>query len=188
VQSIRWIELLDAVQAFKQPPKVIHLDNSVIFPFWTKSAALARIAKNEPSAVAKVVSRMPRTTNPRVNDHLMNVASLVPTIADVQRVLPHAIHYAKQRYYLSASAFSDVIQRWVSVGAIEAALRLTKEIIQFKRGYRPKLPNARKGSRQLLRYISREPEPRVPIWEFKQILDGAIARLGEAEPQKLTPI
>jgi hypothetical protein len=120
VQSIRWIELLDAVQAFKQPPKVIHLDNSVIFPFWTKSAALARIAKNEPSAVAKVVSRMPRTTNPRVNDHLMNVASLVPTIADVQRVLPHAIHYAKQRYYLSASAFSDVIQRWVSVGAIEA--------------------------------------------------------------------
>jgi len=183
VRSIHWIQLLNAAGVFKQPPAVIRSGDTLRFPFWTKSAALARIAKTDASAVATVASKIPRTRNARVNDHLMEIAALVPTPEDVRRLLAQAIYYAKQPYHLSASDFGDVIEHWVSIGAIDAAFRLAQEILKFKRGYRPKLP--RKGKRSRLQLgMFPEPEPRIPAWEFKQIVEGGIRKLSEAEPQR----
>ena len=165
------------------PPDIIRSADSIRFPFWTQSAALARIAKSNASVVARVASRIPRTRNARVNDHLMDIAAVVPTPQDARRLLTQATYYAKHPYHLSAAIFGDIIEHWVSIGAVDAGLRLAQEILKFRRGYRPKVPRKEKRSR-LLSGMSPEPEPRIPAWEFKQIVEGGIRKLSEADPQR----
>jgi hypothetical protein len=77
---------------------------------------------------------------------------------------------------------ADNIEHWVSISATDSALRVAREIVRFTRGYRPKISKMPKTSQKVLRAITQEPTPRIPDWEFKQILDGAIRKLGSAEP------
>src|SRR5882724_12018494 len=55
VNSINWIELLANESVFRRPPGMIHNeDRSLSFQYWMQSAALVRLAKANPSAIAKV--------------------------------------------------------------------------------------------------------------------------------------
>ena len=186
VKDPKWIPSLRAKKIFKQPPDAELLSDGFIqFPSWPELKYLKRVSSSAPDDVVDIVLQLPAVNNPRMYDDIIDIALSLHGERSA-KLKPKIIEYAHLRYHLLPHKFSELLVHWTSENQTQAALELAELLVQFH-------PDPQ-AEEKFVRHTENPdddistlliPKPRLPEWDYIEILNKSICPLADKEPHQV---
>jgi hypothetical protein len=154
---------------FTTPPAPVQEGSYVRFPTWCESRYLARVASQAPEAVAKIIRKIPATTNVRVHEDYVDAALAMPPAIAV-KLVAQAKTWAESPYpTLLPDTLGKLIVHLAQGGITHQAIGLAKTHLALQ-------PDPR-ADEKAKHKLSQEPRARFDSWDYEEILREGIAPL-----------
>lgn len=131
--------------------------------------------------VIRACRQIPGTTNPRIQEALLQIALKLPPSDSSDLFLHRMIEYARYGRAHQGEDLGKLVEHWSHGGTIVAALLLTREVIRFTPDpevYRKK----ESRNEDSLFGSSPTPETRLRDWEYNQFVQTGLLPLTEKAP------
>ena len=196
-----WIQPLADRGCFQSPPNVRHFsDGTVQFPMWPELRYLKNVSSGAPEQVIKqvieIVLTLPSVDNPRIYSEILEIALQLPGHHSAE-LEPKILEYATLEHHFLAYRFADLLAYWTGENQTDAALKLTKMLVEFvpdpqdkvKRKQREEEPKDLDALLAMLADTrlkpSPQPSPRFGSMEYRRILSEGVRPLAQKEPNKV---
>jgi hypothetical protein len=177
LDSPEWLEPLAGRGFFKEPPAPQEVDEQhVRLPFWPESRYLVRMAAipEAQQTVTRLVSAIPKSSNSRVYDDVVDVALALPA-QYAARLLDQIAAGLQLPIKLTLEfRLGDLIKLLAVGGQPDAALRLTRLALALSSDPRPERQDREK------RLLSLEPQPLIRDWSYASVIETSLKSLVEA--------
>ena len=123
LKSAAWIPALRQRGMFSAPPgRVDDAEGRFWFPGWSRSRYLARVASQDPDAVAPLLRDLETTENPRIWHDILAALAAIPPAYSV-RFLPRFDRWIHSPFQVGAEAeAAKIAARFVDAGMVREAL------------------------------------------------------------------
>ena len=196
LENPHWIQPLANRRCFQSPPMVMHFDDgSVQFPMWPELRYLKNVASDVPNEVIKLVLALPEVDNPRIYSELLEIALQLPGNYSA-KLEPKILEYVDLEHHFLANRFANVLAYWTSENQTDAALTLTKTLVEFVPDPQDKTKRERRKEEQTdlaaiaakMAETQLKPSPRIGGREYLKVLSEGVRPLAEKEPYKVARI
>jgi hypothetical protein len=174
LKEARWLRPLVQLGYFSTPPEPLPnpKDGSMTIRPWPESQYLSRVAREKPKDVLELASMLTRTNNLFIHRDLCDAAIELPPSLSAEWVDTELQWLRRQRGLdpILPDKLGVLVCHLVSGGQVDAALALSRELFSVK----PQPSNAG----------VREPELRVSIWQYDQILRKVLPTLFHSAGQR----
>jgi len=181
LENPRWIRPLREKGYFKTAPAPQRDDTAgtIRFPVWSASRYLARMAKQDPQNVLRVLLALPDTENVRVHEDLADAALVMPPALSAQ-IVPKARRWIACPYQmLLPTKLGALLSHLARGGEVEAALDLAGALLAMSKQERPSVTVEGQV------YIPPpEPTARFRTWDYGRILQSNVPDLVAAAGQR----
>ena len=132
-----------------------------------------------------IVSQFPSVNNPRVYDGILDIALSLDGERSAE-LKPKIIEYVNFQYHLLPHKFFELLAYWTSENQTESALQLAELLVQFHPD-----PQAEEKSKRHVEKPDDDistlliPKPRLPKWDYVEILTKGIRPLADQEPHQV---
>jgi len=176
-----WISPLRLKGFFRSPPAIEREGNIVRIPFWPESQYLARMAGQAPELVMDVILGMPETENTRVHEDIVDAALGMPAEVS-QEIVPKVGGWLETRsQILLPRKLRMLCEHLARNSEIGSALDLCSELLAISVDDTEQ-PSEKDESGSW----SAEPQARIEIWEYEEILGSTVPILLEVQGSETT--
>lgn len=179
LQSHEWLRPLADQGFFDQPPQVERDpdDGTLRVPPWPVCRYLVRMAKVEAvqAEVLSIARRIPATENACVDEDLTDLALNLPASMAAQ-LAPRIEEFARSPHAWRPRNIGKLIGHLARGSEPEPALGLAKALLEIVPGREVTDPD---GER-----LPTDPQPRIQIYDYEEILKGEIPELVKAGGQQ----
>ena len=200
LKNPHWIQLLADRRCFQFPPRAMHFeDGSVQFPMWPELRYLENVSSGAPERaieqIIEILLALPSVDNPRIYSEILEIALQLPGNYSA-KLEPRILEYTNLEHHFLAHRFADVLAYWTGEKQTDAALTLTKTLVEFvpdpqdksKRKHREEEPIDLEALLAMLADTRLEPLPRFGSMEYRRILSTGVRPLAVKEPYKVACI
>jgi hypothetical protein len=131
LENPAWFPLMSERNWFADPPSVRREGEVTVHPAWIESTILLNFAKSIPTDIAKVLSAVPDTDNPRVGDQIIRIAAALRNPTDIRLVLRRVGDVIADRTRSDRLWLIDLLRNWLSVGATKEVIELLPQVFSF---------------------------------------------------------
>ncbi len=129
--SPEWVPALRELGLFGRPPVPIEQGDGIMFPGWSLSRYLVRVAPKDPALVAGVLPEIATARNPRIWWDIVNALLEMPTAFAIP-FLPSISRWIHHPYRLGIDTSAiRLAHRVIEAGAKEPALALSRSFVQL---------------------------------------------------------
>lgn len=165
--SSAWLPGLHKQKLFANPPLAIHDGAYTRFPAWPQSKYLARVASEAPELVCDIILGMRETDNVFVRSDLCSAAMAMPA-KYAEKVLSKQLRWVSSLETvdgITASSVEEVTEKLLELGLLRLLDAYLRCVLSLRRSDR-----------------RHDPEAKVDSWDYRRLVDGALAGLAKADP------
>ena len=195
-----WIQPLVERGRFQSPPKIKELaGGNIQMPVWPELRYLKNVSSGAPEQdikqVIEIVLALPSVDNPRIYSEILEIALQLPGNYSA-KLEPKILEYVDLEHHFLAYRFANVLAQWTDKNQTDAALKLTKALVEFVPDPQDKTKRERRRVEQTdlaviaakMAETQLKPSPRIGGREYLKILSEGVRPLAEKEPYKVARI
>ncbi len=168
--SPSWLQPLKEQGFFSNPPTGIKEGNSIMFPVWSLSRYLIKVAGQKPKEVMDIIKNMKESDNFRVWSDFIQCSLKMPS-TDAKEIIPLAKEWIKTSYLsLLPDEIGELCIKLSNEQETESSLELLEALLDVK------IQKKEKG------LFSRSSQPHYEIWSYEQILDKIVPIVLKKDP------
>ena len=152
-----------------------------------KWSFLKNVVNEASGRVVEVISKIPKTDNPRFYEDVIDIALQVEAPISI-KLKPRILEYIRGKYPFLHPRFEKVLCYWTENEQVESALELTEALIKFHPDPLATDKQARREQNPEDWTTSLEPQPRFRYWEYKEILEKGVRPLSGKAPYQASQI
>lgn len=171
-----WLTLLKEDGFFSKPPESISEDGYIMFPAWSLSKYLIKVAGEKPREVMDIIKSMKETDNFGVHIGLINCALQMPSLV-AKEIVPLAKKWMATPYQnLIPEELGKLCTKLINENEVESALDLLGVLLDVRS------PNGE------IKVSLKEAQPHFDLWWYEQILNKVVFVVLEKEPYNVIEI
>jgi len=178
-----WVNALAEKGFFKSPPHpTTDQDNRTVgFPLWPEGSYLARMAKDVPGDVLRIIERVPKTENVRVHEGFVDAALAMP--AEVAANLVGLIKKCVLTPYspMMPEKTGQLMVKLAREGEVSPALKLARTLLAVRLSPSREVARAKQDSGF---HFPPEPESYFSTWDYGEIIRLHVPALVEATGER----
>jgi len=174
-----WLPILRAAGFFEEapPPEHNEEEHTMRYPVWSPAKYLAKMASVKPVEVADIILNVKDNDNAFAKANLLTIAENLPLTERLTLVEKAKEWIRAKNHFYTSDATKKLIEKFGDEGSVEAALELTKVLLEV-------LPDEQTNVPEHLRFLSREPRTRMEEWFYAEFLRKDFQKLVALDPEK----
>ena len=170
LESPNWLNKLEEINIFSNPPGKIKDGNLVYFSYWPLSKYLIKIAENKPREVMDIIKELQKTNNTRIQEDFIECALKMPISIAIE-IVPLSMNWNRTlEHSLIPEKLGNLTIKLIEDSEVELALELIASLLDIE------VKN--QTSRFQLKDISE-------IHQYRGILEDVVPSLFETIPENV---
>jgi len=189
LQNPLWVKPLRDKGFFLKAPEPIPTgDGGFQIPLWPESQYLARVAKESPTEVVEIVSKI-QTGNPRVLEDIVDIALAIESADISKKLYTQAFSFAENKFAnWSSQKLGKLVVHWAGHGAKNEALKLAEKLVCLCPDPRKKEKEEERKADPHAWFTHLEPCAPRDVYVYKKVLEEDITQLAGIFPWETTQV